>query len=146
MLLNKSENFFEIGIDLDVKTYDIDFAGIVSNIVYVRWLEDLRLAMMAAYYPLGKQLEQGFAPAILQTKIDYKQPIKMCDTVFGRMWISEIDSIRWIVKAEIYVHNKVVAIAEQTGLFVKIPCMRPILLPDELAQKYSEYHKSLIPI
>jgi acyl-CoA thioester hydrolase len=23
-------------------TYEIDFAGVVSNIVYVRWLEDLR--------------------------------------------------------------------------------------------------------
>ncbi len=32
--------------DLPIRTYDIDFAGIVSNIVYVRWLEDLRLAMM----------------------------------------------------------------------------------------------------
>ena len=25
-----------------VMTYDIDFAGIVSNISYIRWLEDLR--------------------------------------------------------------------------------------------------------
>jgi len=28
---------------IEIKTYDIDFAGIVSNIVYVRWLEDLAL-------------------------------------------------------------------------------------------------------
>ncbi len=30
----------EIELQLPVKTYDIDFAGIVSNIVYVRWFED----------------------------------------------------------------------------------------------------------
>ena len=28
---------------LPIRTYDIDFAGIVSNIVFIRWLEDLRL-------------------------------------------------------------------------------------------------------
>ena len=27
---------------LAIRTYDIDFAGIVSNIVFVRWLEDLQ--------------------------------------------------------------------------------------------------------
>ena len=25
---------------LPIRTYDIDFAGIVSNIVFIRWLED----------------------------------------------------------------------------------------------------------
>jgi len=34
---------FLIEVPLPVRTYDIDFAGIVSNIVYIRWLEDLRL-------------------------------------------------------------------------------------------------------
>jgi acyl-CoA thioester hydrolase len=38
---------------LPIRTYDIDFAGIVSNIVYVRWLEDLRLAMMEEAYPIA---------------------------------------------------------------------------------------------
>jgi acyl-CoA thioester hydrolase len=31
---------------LPIRTYDIDFAGIVSNIVFIRWLEDLRLALL----------------------------------------------------------------------------------------------------
>ena len=31
----------EVSLNLPIKTYDIDFAGIVSNIVYIRWLEDL---------------------------------------------------------------------------------------------------------
>ncbi len=40
--------------DLPIRTYDIDFAGIVGNIVYVRWLEDLRLAMMEEAYPIAR--------------------------------------------------------------------------------------------
>jgi len=34
---------FEISTPIAIRTYDIDFAGIVSNIVYLRWLEDMRL-------------------------------------------------------------------------------------------------------
>ena len=40
----------EISLDLPIKTYDIDFAGIVSNIVYIRWLEDLRLKMFEHHF------------------------------------------------------------------------------------------------
>ena len=33
-------------------TYDIDFAGIVSNIAFARWLEDIRLGPMQNARPL----------------------------------------------------------------------------------------------
>ncbi|MGO9114694.1 MAG: hypothetical protein ACLP9L_36220 [Thermoguttaceae bacterium] len=36
----------EVQVPLRVKPYDIDVVGVVSNIVYVRWMEDLRLAML----------------------------------------------------------------------------------------------------
>ena len=42
----------EVSLNLSIQTYDIDFAGIVSNIVYIRWLEDLRLKMLETYLPL----------------------------------------------------------------------------------------------
>ena len=40
---------------LPIRTYDIDFAGIVSNIVFIRWLEDLRLGLMDQAYPLVRR-------------------------------------------------------------------------------------------
>ena len=69
----------EVELQLPVRTDDIDFAGIVSNIVYVRWLEDLRLEILSRFSPLEEQLQNGIAPLILQTKIDYKQAIQMSD-------------------------------------------------------------------
>ena len=68
-----------VELQLPVRTYDIDFAGIVSNIVYVRWLEDLRLEMLSHSLPLEELLQNRIAPLILQTKIDYKQAIQMID-------------------------------------------------------------------
>ena len=132
-------NFFETSIDIEVKTYDIDFAGVVSNIVYIRWIEDLRLAMLATHYPLQNQLERDIAPAILQTKIDYKKSIRLFDVVSGRIWISDIKRIKWFLQVEIYAQDKVAAVVEQSGVFVSLSRSRPVSIPDELLQKYLKF-------
>src|SRR5258708_16643542 len=83
--------------DVVVKTYDIDFAGIVSNIVYIRWLEDLRLAMMDESYPLNRALADDLAPILLETRISYGRPITIHDRPRGRIWIKRLERIRWIL-------------------------------------------------
>jgi acyl-CoA thioester hydrolase len=62
---------FEVEIPLPVRTYDIDFAGIVNNIVYIRWLEDLRMEILAHHFPLDEQLKNGIAPVVVQTRMNY---------------------------------------------------------------------------
>jgi acyl-CoA thioester hydrolase len=128
----------EIALHLPVKTYDIDFAGIVSNIVYVRWLEDLRIEMLDRFLPLEELLQNGIAPLILQTKIDYKQAIQMADRPLGKMWIESIESLRWQVSAEISNAGKISAIAQQTGIFINLATKRPSKIPDRLQQLYQE--------
>ena len=51
---------------LPIRTYDIDFSGIVSNIVFIRWLEDLRLGLMEQAYPLILALAEDVAPTLWQ--------------------------------------------------------------------------------
>lgn len=130
---------FEVEIRLPVRTYDIDFAGVVNNIVYVRWLEDLRLEMLARHFPLDNQLKKGIAPIIIQTKIDYKQPIKLSDTPTGKMWMKAIESLRWTVNAVISANGKAAALGEQVGIFVDLQSNKPIRMPEELKQKYQEF-------
>ena len=127
---------FEIEIHLPVRTYDIDFAGIVNNIVYIRWLEDLRLEMLSAHFPLAEQLKNGIMPVIVQTKIDYKHPIKISDTPIGKMWMKSIESLRWNVNAVISVNGKVSALGEQVGVFVNSHNNKPVRMPAELRRKY----------
>jgi acyl-CoA thioester hydrolase len=129
---------FEVEIHLPVKTYDIDFAGIVNNIVYVRWLEDLRLEMLAHHFPLHEQLKNGIAPVIVQTKIDYKQSIRLSDAPSGRMWMKAMESLRWTVNAVIMVNGKAAALGEQVGIFVDLENNKPIRMPQSLKQKYQE--------
>ena len=122
--------------EIKVATYDIDFAGIVSNISYIRWLEDLRLPWLEKYFSLGKQIEAGFAPILLETRIEYHHAIRMFDQPTGLMWVGRLHSHKWLIKAEIRVKDKVMAIAEQKGVFVDRNKWIPIRIPENLKQLY----------
>ena len=126
----------EIELSFPVQTYDIDFAGIVSNIVYIRWLEDLRIALADAYFPVQKMLKNGVAPMLVKTAIEYKQPINIFDKPTGKIWMSKMKSIKWVMKAEIIVAGKVSAIAEQSGCFIELSTRKPVPIPSEFSQAY----------
>ena len=53
-----------IDLPITVKTYDIDFMGIVSNISYIRWMEDLRLQFLDIHYPLQKLIAELIVPVL----------------------------------------------------------------------------------
>lgn len=119
-----------------VSTYDIDFAGIVSNIVYIRWLEDLRLKFLKTYLRLDRQLANGYAPILSGTDIDYKRPTKLFDQVVGRIWILNLGKVKWMLQAEIITNQQVAAIAVQKGAFVDLNTSRLVPIPDELHYQY----------
>ena len=123
--------------DLPVRTYDIDFAGVVSNIVFVRWLEDLRLAMMAEAYPIVRALAEDVAPILLETRIAYERPVTIHDALKGRMWVTEMGRVKWHVAAEFVVGEAVHARAEQTGLFIRLSTRRPVAPPLPLRRMFA---------
>ncbi|AFY41148.1 thioesterase family protein [Nostoc sp. PCC 7107] len=128
----------EVKLTIPVRTYDIDFAGIVSNIVYIRWLEDLRLKFLDEHWQLDKQIQQGYAPIMLGTEISYKRSIKLIDKVIGHLWLSDLGRLKWTVQAEILSNNELAAIATQKGAFVSLQNNRPIPIPAELQKKYAD--------
>ena len=134
----------QVTLNLQVKTYDIDFAGIVSNIVYLRWLEDLRLEMLNTYLPLKQLMERGYCPIIASTEIKYKKALRMFDRPVAKMWISELKRSeamplglsRCTLQAEICLDNQIVTTATQTGFFINLETMRPMSIPEELKAIY----------
>lgn len=124
-----------VELSFPVKTYDIDFAGHVSNIVYIRWLEDLRLKILEENLPLDVQLEQGFGPILTKTEIEYKRPLRLGEEAIGRMWVSGTGRARWTLQAEFISDGEVAARASQAGCFVDMVTGRPIPLPEPLRVK-----------
>jgi acyl-CoA thioester hydrolase len=121
---------------LPIRTYDIDFAGIVSNIVFVRWLEDLRLGLMDEAYPLIRALAEDVAPILLSTRIAYRRPVTIADPLVGRMRVTGLTRVRWQLAAEFLVNGAVHAEAEQKGLFMCLSTRRPIAIPEPIRRRH----------
>ena len=126
----------QVTLNLQVKTYDIDFAGIVSNIVYLRWLEDLRLKILETYLPLKQLMDRGYCPIIASTEIKYKKALRMFDRPVAKMWVSELGRLRCTLQAEICLDDRIVTTATQTGFFIDLETMRPMAIPQELKAIY----------
>ncbi|MGV0104380.1 acyl-CoA thioesterase [Nostoc sp. DSM 114167] len=144
MLVNNNlHRPLEVVLAIPVKTYDIDFMGIVSNIVYIRWLEDLRLKFLDEHWQLNQQIELGYTPILAGTEIEYKRPIKIIDRVIGRLWLSGLGRLKWTVQAEILSNNELAAVASQKGGFVSLQNNRLIPIPEELHKKYLQYQQEI---
>ena len=110
---------FEVSLNLPVRTYDIDMLSIVHNRVYIRWLEDLRMQVLAEYLPLQPLVEAGISPLLIKTCIEYKRPVRLFDPLMGHMWMAALGRARYTLRAEFLVNGQLMATAEQTGCFVE---------------------------
>jgi acyl-CoA thioester hydrolase len=116
-----------------VHGYDIDFVGVVSNIVYVRWLEDMRTALLDEHCPLSGFLAEGLSPIIAHTQVDYKRPVRLMDQPTGRMWMTRVGPMKWSLEAQFIVNGAVVAEGRQSGGFVRLSDGHPVRVPESLA-------------
>lgn len=125
-----------VTLPLKVQTYDIDFAFHVNNQVYVRWLEDLRMEVLRAYYPLKRFMDDGIAPILTATQIAYKRPIGLYDEPVGFMWSTHLGRASIKLEAEIRVGNTVCAHAHQRGMFMTLATGKPSRTPKELVDLF----------
>jgi acyl-CoA thioester hydrolase len=130
------ERPLEVQITFKAKTYDIDYAGIVHNAVYIRWLEDLRLQFLAEHHPLEESLALNRSRVLEKTEITYRRPLRIFDEPLGHMWLSDLGKARWEVQAEFTLGDLVIATARQTGYFVDLDTLRPIRIPQTMRDKW----------
>ncbi len=119
-----------------VQTYDIDFAGHVSNLVYLRWTEDLRLEVLERYFPLSLCMESGYTPILISSSITYKRAVKLFDEPHGIMCVSRSGNARLTFEAEIRVGGQVMAQSLQLGAFVDLKTHRPLRIPEHVARAF----------
>jgi len=123
-----------VSIPIQVMTYDIDYAQIVHNAVYIRWLEDLRTALISDTYRIEELLADSISPILTKTEIEYRLPVRFGDDVTGLMWVSKLGRTRWTVEAEIRVGDQVTTFARQQGYFADAKTLRPIRIPVHLRE------------
>ncbi|MDX1978450.1 MAG: thioesterase family protein [Pseudanabaenaceae cyanobacterium bins.68] len=117
----------KIQFELDIYTYQIDFLGHVSNIVYLEWTEIARLKLMAAVgMPIPTLMEQGIAPILVESQISYKKPYHLGDRVFVELWLSEFNRLT-VQMCTCFYHQDgaIAAQASQKGIFIHLGTRKP---------------------
>lgn len=129
---------FEVSKPISIGTYDIDFAGHVSNIVYFRWLEDMRLKVFDEYFPLKNFMDEGLLPVIAAHTIEYKRAIRLFDKPVAHMWIHEVRAASVIFHGEFIVDGQVTTVATHTGVFINGTTMKPVRTPKLIVDLFKQ--------
>ena len=118
-----------------VRTYDIDSAGIVSNIVYVRWLEDLRSELFEPVWSLEKMHQTGIVPVVAATNVVYKRSVTLLEEMHSAMWVAKAGRSSITLEADFKVSGESVVQATQTCVFVNIKEKRTTPIPEPVRER-----------
>lgn len=123
--------------EFKINMYDIDAMGIVNNIVYIRWFEDLRFAFLDTYYPYTEMIKSNISPILMKTESQYKTALTIFDNPIGRGWVVHLGKSRWEMEFEIISGEKIHCIGKQSGCFYDLEKKKPTLIPHRLIDQYN---------
>jgi acyl-CoA thioester hydrolase len=130
-----------LAFELEVYTFQIDFAGHVSNIVYVQWMEIGRTRLLEAIgLPIDQLVREGIAPILASTEITYLDPLHLGDRVRVELWLLELRHASALIEFRFYKNGHILAASGlQKGLFVHIDSKRPYRMPVEMRARFAPY-------
>ncbi len=123
-------NNLSVQIGLEIKTYDIDMAGHVNNVVYVRWLEDLRTKLISELCDYKKLFESGHYLVVISTGIKYKKQLKFGGSPDGKMELLSHSHGILNFKASIESNGEISALAEQKCVIMNLNTNK--MMPDKM--------------
>ena len=129
-----------ITFEMPIFTFQIDFAGVVSNIVYIQWMEIGRNKLLEATgFPVYQLVNDGIIPVLVSTEITYKKPLCLGDSVRVETWVSKIKGARARIEIRFYNGEGIlVASRFHRGLFVD-KNNRPLRITHDLRAAFSPY-------
>ncbi len=129
---------YSVEKEFEVKSYDIDAAGHVNNIVYIRWLEYLRTELFEKFLPIGILLKEKQYPVVLETLFRYKKQMKYGDICNAKMFIERFDRSIWVLKAEFNVNDKTSSTAVQKCAVIDLLTNKIQKPPKCVLEKFKE--------
>ncbi|MDZ7725870.1 MAG: thioesterase family protein [candidate division KSB1 bacterium] len=120
---------------LKVQGYDIDVMGIVNNVVYLRWFEDLRMAFLDNMMPFSEMIAKGYSPVLVKTCIKYYKPLTIHDQPKGILTLTRLTRIRWSITIDIKTGETVHCHGEQQGAFFHLKNHKIAKIPQEFMER-----------
>jgi YbgC/YbaW family acyl-CoA thioester hydrolase len=122
-----------------VQFYDTDCGGVVSNIAYLRFVEQARTELFQNLgMGLAEMNETQLFPAIVRTEIDYRSPAKLGDAIIVTASLEKVEKVRatcsFLLETEREPGKTLLLVsAKQIIALVQMPSGRPRRMPAEWA-------------
>ena len=129
---------FPVKVDIDVQWGEMDAAGHVSNVIYLRWFEHARVAYLDALeYPIVMADEEEGLPGVILAKQDCKYlfPVTYPDTITLGIRVNEMQEDRFTMHCRMFSrrHNRLVAIANAVMVTFDYRQRRKAPIPEQLS-------------
>jgi acyl-CoA thioester hydrolase len=119
-------------------TGDIDELGHVSNLVYLRWVQDVAMAHSRALgWDLPRYYAHGAAFMVRRHEIDYIAQVVLGDELRAETWVESWRMASCIRKTEIIRGATVVARAATTWALIALGSGRPQRIPPDIVELFS---------
>lgn len=112
---------------------DIDELGHVSNLVYLRWVQEVAMAHSRARgWDWARYRALGAAFMVRRHEIDYIAQVTLGETLRAETWVDSWRLASCIRKTELLRDGKVVARAATTWAMIGLASGRPQKIPEEM--------------
>jgi acyl-CoA thioester hydrolase len=126
-------------IPITATAADIDEVGHVSNLVYLRWVQDVALAHSHARgWDMARYRELGAVFLVRRHEIDYVAQVLVGEELVAETWVEDWRLASCIRKTELRRGAQVVARAATTWALISMTTGRPQKITDELKTLFSE--------
>lgn len=115
--------------EIEVNNYDIDAMGIVSNIVYIRWFEDLRTIFINEYMTFSEMMKQHISPILMKTEIEYKVPPWYMINPLGVAGLLKVEEWNGYLNSKLRLRQSALY-WQQTGGFLDLERQRITKMPE----------------
>jgi len=118
---------------------DIDELGHVSNLVYLRWVQDVAMAHTRALgWDYAQYRALGAVFMVRRHEIDYVAQVALGQGLRAETWVDSWRLASCVRKTELLRDGKVVARAATTWAMIGLATGRPQRIPDELVALFTQ--------
>lgn len=129
-----------IDTEVQVMFFDTDCAGVVHNIVYLRFIEIAR-TLLAEQLGMGlvDMAKTQIFPVVVRTEIDYRKPAVLGDKLVIHGRLEGVDRLRFWCAFEIRrpKDGALIATSRQMLAVIQMPQGKPVRLPADWSTRFA---------
>jgi acyl-CoA thioester hydrolase len=121
-------------VTIPVQWGDQDALGHVNNVVFLRWFESGRIALLDALQLDWSELSRGVAPILASVTVNFRRPVKFPSTIDVHTRVAKTGRTSMTVEQRVRVRGEDVDAADGTSVIVlyDYAASRPHPLPADL--------------